>query len=63
MDIEKVKFLIQSVEVLIDELKSEVYTKGETFSVSETSYSDVEEPVPTDELIQNMFPQVVEDDL
>jgi len=63
MDREKVKFLIQSIEVLIDELKSEVYSKEETFSVSETSYSDVEEPVSTDELIQNMFTQVIDDTL
>ena len=63
MDREKVKFLIQSIEVLIDELKAEVYTEGETFKVSETDYSDVEEPIPTDDLIQQMFPQVIDDSL
>lgn len=63
MDREKIKFLIQSIEVLIDELKSEVYTEGETFKVSETSYSDVEEPVATDDLIQSMFPLVTDDTL
>ena len=63
MDREKIKFLIQSIEVLIDELKSEVYTKDETFKVSETSYSDVEEPVTTDDLIQSMFPLVTDDTL
>lgn len=61
MDREKVKFLIQSIEVLIDELKSEVYTKDETFSISETSYTDKEEVVSTDDLIQNMFTQVTDD--
>ena len=61
MDREKVKFLIQSIEVLIDELKAEVYTKDETFKVSETSYSDEERPISTDELIQNMFTQVTDD--
>ena len=63
MDREKVKFLIQSIEVLIDELKAEVYTAEETHKVSETSYSDEEEPVSTDDLIQNMFPQVIDDQL
>ena len=63
MDREKVKFLIQSIEVLIDELKAEVYTVEETHKVSETSYSDEEEPVSTDDLIQNMFPQVIDDQL
>ena len=42
MDRDKVKFLIQSIEVLIDELKSEVYSGVETHQVSETSYSDEE---------------------
>ena len=61
MDREKVKFLIQSIEVLIDELKAEVYTDSETHKVSETSYSDKEEPISTDDLIQNMFSQVTDD--
>ena len=61
MDREKVKFLIQSIEVLIDELKAEVYTKDETYKVSETSYSDTEETISTDDLIQNMFTQVTDD--
>ena len=63
MDRDKVKFLIQSIEVLIDELKSEVYTSVETHKVSETSYSDEEEPISTDDLIQNMFTQVIDDTL
>jgi len=63
MDREKVKFLIQSIEVLIDELKAEVYTDAETHKVSETDYHDVEEPVSTDDLIQSMFPQVIDDTL
>lgn len=58
MDTDKVKFLIQSIEVLIDELKSEVYTKDETFRVSETQYSEVEEiPMTT----TNLYPQVTDD--
>lgn len=61
MDREKVKFLIQSIEVLIDELKAEVYTDAETHKVSETSYSDEVEEIPTDDLIQNMFSQVTDD--
>lgn len=61
MDIEKVKFLIQSIEVLIDELKAEVYTDAETHKVSETSYSDEVEEIPTDDLIQQMFTQVTDD--
>ena len=63
MDREKIKFLIQSIEVLIDELKAEVYTDAETYKVSETSYSDNEEAVPTDDLIQSMFPLVTDDTL
>lgn len=63
MDREKVKFLIQSIEVLIDELKSEVYDSSETHKVSETSYSDEASPISTDELIQNMFNQVIDDTL
>jgi hypothetical protein len=58
MDTDKVKFLIQSIEVLIDELKSEVYTKDETFKVSETQYSEVEEiPLTT----SNLYPEVTDD--
>ena len=63
MDRDKVKFLIQSIEVLIDELKSEVYTDSETHKVSETEYGDSIHPVSTDDLIQNMFPQVTDDTL
>lgn len=63
MDREKVKFLIQSIEVLIDELKSVVYDESETYKVSETNYSDTEEPISTDELIQNMYNQVIDDTL
>ena len=58
MDTDKVKFIIQSIEVLIDELKSEVYTKDETFKVSETQYSEVEEiPLTT----SNLYPEVTDD--
>ena len=63
MDREKVKFLIQSIEVLIDELKAEVYTGAETFKVSETEYSEENPEVSTDDLIQNMFTQVIDDTL
>ena len=63
MDREKVKFLIQSIEVLIDELKAEVYTDAETHKVSETAYSDEVSEIPTDDLIQNMFPLVTDDTL
>ena len=63
MDRDKVKFLIQSIEVLIDELKAEVYTDAETHKVSDTAYSDTEETVSTDDLIQNMFTQVIDDTL
>ena len=63
MDREKVKFLIQSIEVLIDELKAEVYTDAETHKVSETAYSDEVAEVSTDDLIQNMFPLVTDDTL
>ena len=61
MDREKVKFLIQSIEVLIDELKSEVYTSEETFKVSETDYVDQDDPVSTDDLVRQMFHQVTDD--
>ena len=61
MDRDRVKFLIQSIEVMIDELKAEVYTDAETHKVSETSYSDEVEEIPTDDLIQNMFSQVTDD--
>jgi len=63
MDRDKVKFLIQSIEVLIDEMKGEVYTDSETHKVSETEYHDKEEPVSTDDLIQSMFSQVIDDTL
>ena len=61
MDRDKVKFLIQSIEVLIDELKAEVYTDSETFKISETSYSDESPEVSTDDLVQQMFTQVIDD--
>lgn len=63
MDRDKVKFLIQSIEVLIDELKSVVYTDSETHKVSETAYDDQEETISTDDLIQDLFPQVIDDTL
>ena len=63
MDRDKVKFLIQSIEVLIEELKAEVYTDSETHKVSETAYIDEEEPISTDDLIQTMFNQVIDDTL
>ena len=55
MDTEKVKFLIQSIEVLIDELKAEVYTDAETHKISDTEYSEEDKPVSTDDLIRAMF--------
>ena len=61
MDREKVKFLIQSIEVLIDELKGEVYTDSETYKVSETDYSEEDSPVSTDDLVRKMFPTVTDD--
>ena len=69
MDREKVKFLIQSIEVLIDELKAEVYTDAETYKVSETAYSDepqepgVPQEISTDELVLGMYSQVMDDEL
>ena len=63
MNREKVKFLIQSIEVLIDELKTEVYTEGETHKVSETEYSEGESEISTDDLILGMYSQVMDDEL
>ena len=63
MDREKVKFLIQSIEVLIDELKAEVYTDAETHKVSETAYSDEPQEISTDELVLGMYSQVMDDEL
>jgi len=64
MDREKIKFLIQSIEVLIDELKAEVYTDAETFKVSETEYSEDEfSELSTDDLIRGMYSQVMDDEL
>ena len=58
MDTDKVKFLIQSIEVLIDELKAEVYSKDETFKVSETQYEEEPEiALPT----SNLYPEVTDD--
>ncbi len=62
MDRDKVKFLVQSIEVLIDDLKSEIYTSDETFKVSQTEYSDeTDTTISTDDLIQNMFSQITDD--
>ena len=62
MDRDKVKFLVQSIEVLIDDLKSEIYTSDETYKVSETDYADeTDTTVSTDDLIQNMFSQITDD--
>ena len=62
MDRDKVKFLVQSIEVMIDDLKSEIYTSDETFKVSETDYADeTDTTVSTDDLIQNMFSQITDD--
>lgn len=54
MNVEKVKFLIQSIELLIDEMKSEVYDKE--FKVSETNYSEEDTEESTDSIIRQMFP-------
>ena len=61
MDAEKIKFLIQSIEVLIDELKAEVYTDAETHRISETEYSEEGEGKPTEELIMDMFDHITDD--
>ena len=62
MDTDKVKFLVQSIEVLIDDLKSEIYTSDETYKISSTDYSDeTDDVVSTDDLIQNMFSQITDD--
>ena len=62
MDRDRVKFLIQSIEVLLEDLKSTVYTDDETFKISDTNYSDEPEGnVSTDDIIQNMFPQITDD--
>ena len=63
MDREKVKFLIQSIEVLIDELKSEVYTSDATYKVSETAYVEEDTSLSTDDLVRQMFTQVTDDTL
>ena len=63
MDRDRVKFLIQSIEVLIEELKAEVYTAAETQSVSETEYDESEQEVSTDDLILGMYAQVMDDEL
>lgn len=63
MDREKIKFLIQSIEVLIDELKSEVYTAEETHKISETEYSEESDKISTDDLVRQMFTQVTDDTL
>lgn len=60
METEKIKFLIQSIEVLIDELKAEVYTEGETHRISETEYSE-EGETSTDNIIMDMFAHVTDD--
>ena len=64
MDTDKVKFLIQSIEVLIDELKAEVYSKEETFRVSETQYEEEGElPITTCSNMTafNLYPEVTDD--
>lgn len=61
MDRDKIKFLIQSVEVLIDELKAEVYNDSETHRISETDYVEQDATVSTDDLVRNMFSQVTDD--
>ena len=63
MDIDKIKFLIQSIEVLIDELKSEVYIDSETFKVSETSYYEENDDNTKDERVKNICPQITDDTL
>ena len=52
--------MIQSIEVLIDELKAEVYTEGETHRISETEYSE-EGETSTDNIIMDMFAHVTDD--
>jgi hypothetical protein len=50
MDVEKVKFLIRNVELLLDEIKGEVY--GRDFKIGEPENTEVS----TDALIRQMFP-------
>ena len=63
MDRDRVKFLIQSIEVMIEELKAEVYTDAETHKVSDTEYSEGEAEISTDDLILGMYSQVMDDEL
>ena len=63
MDRDRVKFLIQSIEVMIEELKAEVYTDAETHKVSDTEYSEGESEISTDDLILGMYSQVMDDEL
>ena len=63
MDRDKVKFLIQSIELLIEDLKAEVYTAEETHSISETDYDESDQEVSTDDLILGMYSQVMDDQL
>lgn len=55
MDRDKVKFLIQSIEVLIDELKAEVYTKEETHSIGDTDYAILGDTELYSEITHDLF--------
>ena len=62
MDRERLKVLIQSMEMLIDEMKQIAYSEEETHKISETVYEE-QEPVEmsTDELILNMYSNIPDD--
>ena len=62
MDREKLKVLIQNVEMLLDEMKSIAYSEEETHKISETVYEEEElREVSTDELILNMYSNIPDD--
>ena len=62
MDREKLKVLIQNVEMLLDEMKSIAYSEEETHKISETVYEEEDlREVSTDELILNMYSNIPDD--
>lgn len=62
MDREKLKVLIQSMEMLIDEMKQIAYSEEETHKISETVYEEQEPTeMSTDDLILNMYSSIPDD--
>jgi len=62
MDREKLKVLIQSMEMLIDEMKQIAYSEEETHKISETVYEEQElTEMSTDELIMHMHSAIPDD--